>query len=455
MDLNTLEATIAGDVVLPGATDYDAARKPAIARFHDVEPQAIVRCRTPEDVAEAIALARRRGLATATRSGGHCFAGKSTTSGIVIDVGPMSSVSVQDGVATVGAGTRLGDLYDALDEHGLTIPAGCGPPVGVAGLVLGGGLGILGRKHGLTSDNLLAAQVVLANGSVVDCDADRDGELFWALRGAGAGNFGVATSFVFDTLPAPAATVFRLVWPFAHATTLIGAWQDWSPSAPDELAASLLVTVAGDAHREPAVSLFGAMIGGKRETEELLGDFVARVEADPGSAFTRALPYRAAKRLLSEPGDDEPADDGHLFSKSEFFRRPLPADAIAALVAGLAEGRAAGEWRQLDFSPWGGAYNRVAADATAFVHRDERFLLKHAVVVDPDADTKGPRRWLTRSWETVHPYGSRGVYPNFPDPELDDPARAYYGTNLERLIRVKRRYDPDDFFRFPQSLPVE
>jgi FAD/FMN-containing dehydrogenase len=135
-------------------------------------------------------------------------------------------------VATVGAGARLGDVYDSLDEHGLTIPAGCGPSVGIAGLTLGGGLGILGRKYGLTSDQLLAAQLVLADGRVVECDEHHDGELFWALRGAGGGNFGVVTSLTFSTIPAPDATAFHLVWPNTQTAALIDAWKAWAPAAP-------------------------------------------------------------------------------------------------------------------------------------------------------------------------------------------------------------------------------
>src|SRR5215213_1590505 len=184
-DWPALQAAIAGDVLLPGSPGYEDARKPAIARFHGIRPQAVVRCRTPADVSETIALARRAGLRTAARSGGHCFAGRSTTEGVVIDVSPLRSVAVEGARATIGAGARLGDVYDALDAHGLTIPAGCGPSVGIAGLVLGGGVGILGRLHGLTSDALRAAQVVLADGRVVTCDDTTDSDLFWALRGAG------------------------------------------------------------------------------------------------------------------------------------------------------------------------------------------------------------------------------------------------------------------------------
>src|SRR5262249_29112099 len=182
-----LQAAIAGEVILPESRDYDSARKPAIGRFDHVHPAAIVRCRTPGDVAETISFGQTTALPTAIRSGGHCFAGRSSTEGIVIDVTPMNAVSVSGGIATVGAGARLGDVYDSLNGHDRTLPAGSCPSVGIAGLTLGGGLGILGRKYGLTSDQLLAAQVVLADGRVVECDDDREPELFWALRGAGSG----------------------------------------------------------------------------------------------------------------------------------------------------------------------------------------------------------------------------------------------------------------------------
>jgi FAD/FMN-containing dehydrogenase len=368
----------------------------------------------------------------------------------------MRSVSVSGGVATVGAGARLGEVYDTLAEHGRTIPAGCGPSVGIAGLTLGGGLGILGRRHGLTADHLLGARVVLADGRVVDCDDHHDQELFWALRGAGGGNFGVVTSLVFATLPAPAATSFHLVWPSTHAAAVIQAWQAWAPDGPDELAASVLVTAAADLDRPPQVHLFGAMLGTEADTAELLDELVAMAGADPTSAVRRHASYRETKRYLAEHGPGEEQPQGHPFSKSEFFRRPLPADAIAALVGHLSGERVRGQSRELDFTPWAGAYNRVGADATAFVHRDERFLLKHGVVVGPDVSSverEAAGEWLARSWGSVHPWGSGRAYQNFPDPDLVDWADAYYGTNLERLLRVKASYDPGNFFRFPQSLP--
>jgi FAD/FMN-containing dehydrogenase len=450
LDWNALRSAIAGEVVLRGSSDYESVRRAAIARFHDVRPQAVVLCETPADVSETISFVRRSGLPAVPRSGGHCFAGGSSSEGVVIDVTPMSSVSVSGAVATVGAGARLGDVYDELDEQGVTIAGGCGPEVGIAGLTLGGGLGILGRKHGLTCDQLVGAQAVLADGRVIECDDQHDEELFWALRGGGGGNFAVVTWFAFKTIPAPAATTFHLVWPYTEAAAVIDAWQGWSPGAPDELAASLLVTVSGEVEKPPVVNLFGAMAGTESETAELLDEVVARVGADPISASSEHMPYRAAKRHLAEhgPGDDQ-LEDGHLFSKSEFFEQPLPGEAIAALVDHLPEGRVPGQSRELDFTPWSGAYNRVPADATAFAHRSDLFLLKQAVVIDPAASAASDagRGWLRRSWAAVHPWGSGRVYQNFPDPDLENPPRAYYGANYDRLVRVRERYDPAGFFR--------
>ncbi|HYI19304.1 MAG TPA: FAD-binding oxidoreductase [Solirubrobacteraceae bacterium] len=438
-----LETAVDGDVVRPGAADYDTLRRPAIPRPDDVHPAAIVRCAGPEDVVAALAFARSARLPVAVRSGGHCFAGRSTSEGVVLDVSPLAAVAVAGGRATIGAGARLGDVYDALDAHGLTIPAGCGPTVGIAGLTLGGGLGILGRLHGLTSDSLRAAQVVLADGRVVTCDPDTEADLFWALRGAGGARFGVVTSLVFETIPAPPTTAFELVWAPAGAAALMGAWQEWAPAAPDAIAASLLLNTDGGALR---VRGFGAMAASEAETRRRLDELAAAAGADPTAATLRTGSYREAKRFLSGLGEADEEDAGHPFSKSEFMAQRFSSEAIDALLAHLRTAPAAAE---LDFSPWGGAYTRVAREATAFAHRTARFLLKHAIVVDPDATAGGraaARDWLARSWELAHPFGTGGVYPNFPDPDLDDWDAAYHGPNRERLLAVKRRYDPDGVF---------
>ena len=295
-----LQRAIAGDVLVPGADGYESVRRPPVGLFGDVRPRAIVRCTTPADVAETIAFARGSGLRLAVRSGGHCFAGRSSTRGILLDISPMNAVALEGGIATVGAGARLGDVYDALEPHGVTIAAGCGPTVGIAGLVLGGGLGILGRRHGLTSDQLAAAQVVLADGRVVDCDERRHGDLFWALRGAGGCQFGVVTTLTLRTVPAPTTTILHLQWEQRDAVAVLEAWQGWAPDAPDELAASLLLTAGGDPGRPPVVHVFGAMAGrrGRR-------DGAARRAASPARSRSRSR-YRCASFPSATPSAGSP-----------------------------------------------------------------------------------------------------------------------------------------------------
>jgi FAD/FMN-containing dehydrogenase len=393
------------EVLSPGGADYEAVRKPQIARYADNRPSAIARCRTAQDVAEALALAD--GQSFAVRSGGHCFAGRSSTDGVLIDLSGVDGIAVGDETVTVGAGARLSAIYDALEPE-RTIAAGCGPTVAIAGLALGGGLGVLGRRYGTTSDQVLAAAVVLASGAIVEADE----ELLWALRGSGGAQFGIVTRLTLRTVPAPPAKCFHVTHPLDEAAALIDWWQRVAPDAPDETAASLIV-------RPDGVHRFG------------IGDIDGET--------TGPLPYREAKRWLNEngPPEQEPSPDER--SKSEFFRELLPADTIARLVEHFRSGT---EARELDFSPWAGAYNRTAPDATAFPHRDARFLLKHT----------GSAEWAERAYAITHPHGTGGSYVYVPDPYLEDELTAYHGANLARLRAIKASCDPERRFRFPQSL---
>ena len=463
-----LRRGIGGEVALPGSPAYQASRPPFNARFRDLRPAAMVACASPTDVAEAIGFARRHGLALATRAGGHSFAGHSSTPDLLLDVTPIRSVTVAGGVTTVGAGARLGEVYEALQGHDLAIPGGTCPAVGVAGLTLGGGLGILGRKYGVTSDHLVGAEVVLADGRILDCDDHHNQDLFWALRGAGAGNFGVVTTLVFRAVPAPRTTTnVHLGWPYARAAAVIGAWQRWAPTGPDELAASLKITAGDDPDRPPAVDVYAAFHGSRADAARLVEELVGRVGSDPTVAALTPMTWPQTRKFWAELGEDgekpggppvpEPPDALSLYAKSEFFARPLPTEAVGVLLDAFVDRRTAGEARELDFMPWGGAYNRRPLDATAFVHRDQLFQLKHAVVVAPDAPPArqaAAHRAATRSWASVHPWGSGRVFQNFADPDLEDWPAAYYGPNYRRLVQVKARYDPSNLFRFQQSLPL-
>ncbi|MBB4911444.1 FAD-binding oxidoreductase [Actinophytocola algeriensis] len=425
-DLTALRDAIDGDVCTPGSPGYDTVRRPAHAACPRVSPRLVVRCRSVSDVVAVVRFATATGDRVAPRGGGHCFAGRSSTDGIVLDLSGLDAISVaEDGVATIGAGARLGQVYAALHPLGRTLPAGCGPTVGITGLTLGGGIGLLGREHGLTCDRLVGAQVVLASGTVVD--TDHEPELLWALRGAGGGQFGVVTSLRFATVPEPVTTRIEAHVPLDD---VVGAWQAWAPDAPDGLTVNL--TLVSEPGAPVRAVLFSAATLGEDPTRTLLREFTGRpVELRGG------LPVHELKRGF----DDLPATTGRM--RSEFFSRALSGRTLASLLTQLGEPRNAGR-RQLTFTAMGGAYNRVAEDATAFAHRGARFLLEHAgEAADP---------WVDRSWATAHTNGSGWVYPNFPDACLDDWATAYHGANHPRLTAVKRVYDPHRFFDFPQAI---
>ncbi|MGI8666483.1 MAG: FAD-binding oxidoreductase [Jatrophihabitans sp.] len=464
---DSLQLAVDGEVIVAGAEHYEWARKPFMARFDSIRPQAVVRCRSAGDVSETVAFARAHDIRLAVRSGGHCFAGHSSTDGIVIDVSPMCSIALDNGLVRTGSGLRLGVMNDVLFAHGLTIPAGSCPSVGIGGTALGGGLGVLGRKYGLTCDHLESAEIVLADGTVRTCDAGHDPDLFWALRGAGKGNFGVATSFAFRPRIAPDMVNFYLVWPMSDGVAVTDAWQRWAPFAPDDVAAGLAYSaLPGDS--PPVVELYGAIVGTAAEAEPLLAQFVAAAGVQPVESSIEQMTYQGTSQYQAEllaaansqvdTGQVGPVErQGPRWTKSEFFEQLLPLSAIQALVAAFDHDRQPGQYRGLEWAPWGGAYNRVPVEATAFAHRQQLFSLKHALLLDFDATEQDQQRaadWVRRSWRSVHPWGSGRVYPNFPDPELVDWERSYYGEHVDKLRRIRSDYDPAGVFNFSQSIPT-
>jgi FAD/FMN-containing dehydrogenase len=459
--VSRLAGRLRGELLVPGDPGYSAVRKPVIGTPHEVVPQAVVRCAGVADVVEAIGFARSCGLRFALRSGGHSFAEHSSTDGLLIDLGGLSGVTVGRYLVTVEPGVRVGQLADRLATEDRMVPCGWSRAVGVTGAALGGGFGVFSRLYGLGCDHLAAAQVVLADGRVVWADADREPDLYWALRGAGGGNFGAVTSLVFRTRPVVPAMRFELHFGYRDAAAVVDAWQHWAPDRASEVNAELAVVAGDDSAAPPVLVVFGVAVADRDTTEALLEQFVARVGAAPLGANLGAMSGRDAARYHVDP-DWEPSPmpphvrPGLRLVRSQFFDRPLPARGVADLVAWFGSRRDGRQIRELEFVPWGGAFSRVAPQATAFPHRKARFLLRHTVQVGARADAQArwtARQWATGSWKIVRPYGSGGAYVNYPDPDLPAWARAYYGDNLERLIEIKTKYDPTALFRSPQTIP--
>lgn len=281
-DWGGLAKRMTGEVVLPAHSHYAEACKLFNPRYDSIRPEGLALCQSAADVSECIAFARRHHLPIAPRSGGHSYAGWSTGPGIVVDVSRMKSVSVDAAAktVTVGAGARLVDIHDHLAPFKLTIPMGSCPTVGIAGLTLGGGISMVSRQFGLTCDNLLSVDVVTANGRAHTCNAHRNPDLFWACRGGGGANFGIATSFTYRAHPAPDVTQQELEWPWSDAPAVVKAWQSWAPAAPDEVWSNCQLRF--DVSREaPRARVTVVGLGSQQNLDKLIDDFVSQVRSQP------------------------------------------------------------------------------------------------------------------------------------------------------------------------------
>lgn len=441
-DWGRLRDRLSGTLVLPADTGYDRARRLYNPAYDGIRPAAVAYCATPADVSACLGFVRSAGVPVTARSGGHSYAGWSTGTGLVIDVSRMSAVAYANGRATVGAGARLIDVYDGLARRGVSIPAGSCPTVGVAGLTLGGGIGVVSRRYGLTCDALESVRVVTADGRVLACDADRNADLYWACRGGGGGNFGVAVSFTFRAHPTRDVTVFFLHWPWAKAGDAVRAWQSWAPQAPDELWSALHLT---NGPRGMDVQVGGLYLGAPAALDRLLAPLVSAVGA-PSSRYARQVPYQRAMMIMAGCSSLSLAQCRNMgretFSaKSHMAYGKLGGGGVRALVDAV--GRKGRHAVLLD--ALGGAVARVGGAETAFPHRAALFSVQYYA-------EGTSRTWLRATHAAMAPHWGDHAYVNYVDPDLAGWRGAYYGANAARLARVKSAYDPSRLFRLPQGV---
>ncbi|HTQ93798.1 MAG TPA: FAD-binding protein, partial [Streptosporangiaceae bacterium] len=455
-DWTALGHDLSGSLVRPGEAAYPVSKRLFDPRFDSLHPAGIAYCRNPHDVATCLAFVRKFGVPVAARCGGHSYAGWSSTSGLIVDVTRMAGVNVSGSTATVGAGTRLVDFYGGLAAHGRGVPGGSCPTVGIAGLTLGGGIGVVSRAYGLTSDNVQSLQIVTADGQVRTCSSSQNSDLFWACRGGGGGNFGVVTSFTFRTYPVGQIVLFFLSWPWSQAARVISAWQSWAPHAPDALWSNLHLSAATGGS-VPGIQVGGTYLGSLDAASAELEKLYAAAGSHPSSPFMETTSWLHA--MLVEAGCATlTVDQCHLptqnpagklaraseFAKSDFFTKPLSSHGIGTLLAGVENfqraGGASGASGGIAFDALGGAVNRVAPAATAFVHRDALFQAQYTTtwpVGSAGAAVARQHAWQQSYWQSMRPYASGQAYQNYIDPALANWRQAYYGANYTRLTQVK------------------
>jgi FAD/FMN-containing dehydrogenase len=462
--LRDLAAATRGPVLTRSTPGYAPARLLYNERYDAVHPRAVLQAADAGDVRAALRWAARSGVRPLARSGGHSYAGFSTgDAALVIDLGAFNQVQVTPDLsrAQIGAGARLIDVYAAVTGRGRDLPSGSCPGVGFAGIAQAGGLGLLARAYGATVDAVESLRIVTADGRLVTADDRSHSDLFWACRGGGGGNFGVVTELTVRLQPALQAATFFASWPWQRAQAVVAGWQQLAPHAPDQLYAICALSTAVS---QPTVRVFGQYLG----DEAALPGLLAPLRAVPGMQLqTGSVSPIQAHMIWAGCSGDSPAachtagtaagatlPRAAFAAKSDYVITPLPAAAITGLASAV-------ERRQRDpqggtgallLDPYGGAVNRVSADATAFVHRNALFAIQYLAYWTEPGKGSAATSWLDSAWTPMRPYVSGQAYLGYADPALDGWANAYYGANLPRLREVKQRYDPHGLFRFAQGV---
>lgn len=446
------ESDLRGRLIRPGDADYDEVR----ALYNGMigkRPRLIARCADVADVIAAVNFAREQGLLLAVRGGGHSGPGLgSCDDGLVIDLSMMRSVRVDAANQTVRVegGCTSGDVDHATHAFGLAVPFGIVSTTGVAGLTLGGGTGYLTRKFGLTIDNLIEADVVLADGSFVKASETENPDLFWGLRGGG-GNFGVVTSFLFQAHPVKMVYAGPIFWEAKDAMAVMQAYRDFLPTAPEELGIFVGLKTVGSVDPFPsehwgkrACAIIGAYNGSAADGERAIAPLLDAVPP-PIFNWMSEMPFPAIQSLF-----DPFLPKGLQWYWKADFVRSLPDEAIETHIAHAAD--APSELSLMHLYPIDGAVRAVAQDATAWSTRDATWSMVIAGI-DPDPESADElKAWGRAYWNAVHPYNLDGAYVNFMMDEPEDRLEATYGENYSRLTLIKAKYDPSNVFRVNQNI---
>lgn len=455
---DALASDLQGTLLRPGDSGYVHAVQIRNILYQDTLPAGVAVVANAQDIATCIGWAREEGIPFTTRSGGHSFGGYSTSPGLVINLSGMTGATVDEStgqMTTTGAALNK-SVTTAGQPVNMSIAGGQCPGVGIAGLTLGGGLGFYMRKHGLTIDALRETEIVLADGRVITCNEQYEPDLFWALRGGGGGNFGINTSFTFDAFEVPPmSTIYNLIFDADDAPAAFRAFEDLLPDAPGDLSvvARFFVSPAGSDDPSPQLKLFGQLLDG---TEDDLRELLAPVLAvgTPTTEQIQQMDFWGAKAFLAGTVGPPSA----FSERSLYVPGNLEDGALDAIV------RASQRWPGTaddssiqSFFGWGGAVADVAPDATAFAHRSDLWLVAFDTSWSLDEDESHVStllQWQNDLWEEVRGFTSDRSYVNFIDPLLEDPMPYYYGSALDRLQQAKAKYDPDNIFVFPQSIPL-
>ncbi len=434
--LANLRNSFSGDIITPGDDRYDSARRVWNAII-DKRPALIARPRNADDVSACVRFAVEQQLPVAVRGGAHSIAGRGTCDdGIVIDFADMKNVVVDRDARTATAqpGARWVEFDRETQAHGLATTGGTVGDTGIAGLTLGGGFGWLEGKLGMTVDNLLGADVVLATGEFVTASADENPDLFWALRGGG-GNFGIVTSFTYRLHEIGPTIIGGLaIHPFADAKRVLTFYDAFMKDAPDELVAAAVLMTAPDGNRACGIAV--AWPGDLAEGERIVAPI--KSFGSPVLDVIGPMPYLAQQAMLDQAMPPNLLN----YWKAEFLN-DLQADVID--IATDAFTRVRSPLSSMLFFPIRGAASRVSPDATAFPHRSGYHMGIYSLWNDP-AENEPNIQWVRETWDRVKPHAAGGVYVNELGEDDTDRVSVAYGANYDRLARIKARYDPNNVF---------